>query len=339
MTTYIHKQVERARDGFNKVIARMPSGWAVMGDTQFLRGYALLLPDPVVPTLNDLDESGRQQFLTDMARLGDAVLAACAPVRINYEMLGNLEPALHAHVFPRYADEPEDLRTKPVWLYAPEYWDSAQHAYDEAKHGEVRDAIRTALMPDSPVVTSPLWQRAMSFAARAHCHQIRKDGCTPYVAHPVRVAMTIRDVFGCADEATLAAALLHDTIEDTGTDFDDLLELAGLDVAVLVAAMTKDMRMPEAERETEYDRQLEASDWRARLLKLADVYDNLSDLPGRTRDASARRMIAKAERAVALGRRDAGVNPIMARAIRGVEAQIAAAESRLMESPRSGWED
>ncbi len=126
MTTLIHKRVQLCRDGaYEKCIAKMPSGWAVMGDVQFLEGYCLLLPDPVVPDLNAMDMSQRQAFLTDMTRLGDAVLAITNAVRINYEMLGNLEPALHAHVFPRFNDEVAELRTSPVWFYdwenAPEF--------------------------------------------------------------------------------------------------------------------------------------------------------------------------------------------------------------------------
>ena len=53
---------------------------------------------------------------------------------------------------------------------------------------------------------------------RAHAGQVRKDGRTPYVAHCFRVTMTVRDVFGCTDPVCLCAALLHDTIEDTGVD-------------------------------------------------------------------------------------------------------------------------
>jgi guanosine-3',5'-bis(diphosphate) 3'-pyrophosphohydrolase len=122
-----------------------------------------------------------------------------------------------------------------------------------------------------------LWQRATSFAARQHAGQLRKDGVTPYFAHPVRVALTVRHVFGESDEVALAAALLHDLIEDTTTDYDDLLETFGQDVADAVAALTKDARLPESEREAAYDRQLAAAPWQARLVKLADVYDNFFD--------------------------------------------------------------
>ena len=116
--TAIHQQVEAARRGeLPRVIARMPSGWAVLGDPQITRGYSLLLPDPVVSDLNALTGDARRQFLEDMAKLGDAVLATTGAERINYEILGNVEPALHAHVIPRHASEDPGLRKKPVWLH------------------------------------------------------------------------------------------------------------------------------------------------------------------------------------------------------------------------------
>jgi len=69
MTTAIHKQVDDARAGtLARVIGRLPSGWAVLGDPQILPGYCLLLPDPVVSQLNDLTGHARRQFLEDMSR-------------------------------------------------------------------------------------------------------------------------------------------------------------------------------------------------------------------------------------------------------------------------------
>lgn len=118
MSTLIHQRVALAREGrYEKTICRLTSGWAVLGDVQFLRGYSLLLPDPVVPHLNALTPAARTQFLSDMALLGQAVLNITKAVRINYEILGNQDPALHAHVFPRYDTEPPELKTRPVWFY------------------------------------------------------------------------------------------------------------------------------------------------------------------------------------------------------------------------------
>ncbi len=142
MTTIIHKRVASCQQGtYPKAICKMRAGWAVLGDVQFLKGYSLLLPDPVVPHLNAMDSTHRQQFLEDMAHLGEAVMAVTDAVRINYEMLGNLEPALHAHVFPRFDTEPETLRTKPVWLYD---WDAAP-AFDSNRDSPVMQAIHNYL--------------------------------------------------------------------------------------------------------------------------------------------------------------------------------------------------
>lgn len=119
----------------------MRSGWAVAGDPQVLPGYCLLLPDPVVPHLNALDAQHRSVFLDDLAALGDALLKVTGAVRINYEILGNLEPALHAHLVPRYAHESADLRTRPVWFYD---WSSAP-AFDPVAQAAFVQAVRAAL--------------------------------------------------------------------------------------------------------------------------------------------------------------------------------------------------
>jgi diadenosine tetraphosphate (Ap4A) HIT family hydrolase len=142
MTTAIHRAVEAARRGENPcVITRVASGWVVLGDPQVLRGYCLLLPDPVVSDLNAMNEPERALFLRDMSRLGDALLRVTACKRINYEILGNLEPALHAHVVPRYADEPPDHRSKPVWTYD---WSKASK-FDTARDGALMHAIAEAV--------------------------------------------------------------------------------------------------------------------------------------------------------------------------------------------------
>ena len=129
--TAIHRQVHAARRGeLARVITKMESGWAVLGDPQITRGYCLLLPDPVVPHLNSLSGGARELFLRDMTALGDAVLELTNAERINYEILGNVEPALHAHVIPRYATEDPDLRKKAVWLHD---WSSAAPIDDYAR--------------------------------------------------------------------------------------------------------------------------------------------------------------------------------------------------------------
>jgi diadenosine tetraphosphate (Ap4A) HIT family hydrolase len=135
------------------VMARMQSGFAVIGDTQLLPGYSVLLTDdPSANHLTDLDWPRRKQFVFDMTLLGEAVERACKPNglrRMNYEILGNEYPVLHGHVYPRYEWEPVERITGQVCRYPREVRDAPEHAYSDERHGELRAAITaelTALM-------------------------------------------------------------------------------------------------------------------------------------------------------------------------------------------------
>jgi diadenosine tetraphosphate (Ap4A) HIT family hydrolase len=140
--TAIHRMVERCRaDDYPARVARLTSGWVVMGERQVFAGYCLLLPDPVVAHLNLLEHSERMQFLADMARVGDAVLAATGALRINYALFGNAEPALHAHVLPRRADEAPGIRTVQPWALD---WQAAPQ-FSRAVHGELQRRIASHL--------------------------------------------------------------------------------------------------------------------------------------------------------------------------------------------------
>ena len=146
-----------------------------------------------------------------------------------------------------------------------------------------------------------LWQTASALNTRAHKHQLRRDGETPYSSHPSRVAMTCACLFNNTDETVIAAALLHDVIEDTTIDYDDIAEDFSPLVADIVAALSKDPRMIESSREPAYDAQLAAGPWQARLVKLADVYDNLSEC---ATDAACRKLLDKVDRALKLAEND-----------------------------------
>ncbi|MCH8821934.1 MAG: bifunctional (p)ppGpp synthetase/guanosine-3',5'-bis(diphosphate) 3'-pyrophosphohydrolase [Planctomycetes bacterium] len=146
-----------------------------------------------------------------------------------------------------------------------------------------------------------LWQEACAFAARAHLHQLRRDGKTPYFSHCVRVALTVALKFDCTDEKILAAALLHDVIEDTTVDYDEVLHHFGKEIADIVAALSKDMRMIESKREPAYDAQLAAGPWEARLIKLADVFDNITDADT---EKAQQMLVGKAHRALKLAEGD-----------------------------------
>ena len=142
------------REGTNETaICRVSSGWVVIGDVQFLKGYCLLLADPVVPSLNDLPENRRVQFLREMSILGDVLLGVTDARLINYEILGNAEHALHAHLFPRYADEPDEYRRRPAWMYAKAYRNSIR--FDAERDRSLMARIRAGLQDREVLLDTP----------------------------------------------------------------------------------------------------------------------------------------------------------------------------------------
>jgi diadenosine tetraphosphate (Ap4A) HIT family hydrolase len=144
MTTYIHRQVEAVRLGIvPSLICRVPSGWVVLCDMQYLSGYCILLPDPVVSSLNDLDRSNRSEYLCDMATVGDALIEVTGAYRINYAIFGNSDPALHAHIVPRYLSEPDQLRHGPPWAYGSEIMDTQK--FDLERDRELMQKIAGAI--------------------------------------------------------------------------------------------------------------------------------------------------------------------------------------------------
>ncbi|MFD6939027.1 HIT family protein [Streptomyces goshikiensis] len=147
-TDWRHDRIGSAHRGENPtVIRRLDAGFAAIGDRQFLPGYSVLLTDdPAVTRLSDLPRPRRLAYLTGTERLAEAVERACARLdpafrRVNIEILGNTDPYLHAHVWPRYDWEPADLVRLPVWLYGEEeYWRGERHAL-APRHDALRAAI------------------------------------------------------------------------------------------------------------------------------------------------------------------------------------------------------
>jgi diadenosine tetraphosphate (Ap4A) HIT family hydrolase len=87
-------------------VAEIETGYVVLGDYQFFRGYTLLLGRAHLPELHDLPRAERVLFLTEMSEVAEAVFRWVRPRKLNYELLGNAEPHLHWHLFPRHADDP-----------------------------------------------------------------------------------------------------------------------------------------------------------------------------------------------------------------------------------------
>jgi diadenosine tetraphosphate (Ap4A) HIT family hydrolase len=128
------------------VLAELNSGYAVIGDVQFLPGYCLLLSrNPSAKALAELSRVERVRFLADVDLLATAVEAACRRMdpqfrRVNIDILGNADAFVHAHIWPRYDWEPAELVWRPVWLY-----DLASWRDPSSQLGSAHDALRGAI--------------------------------------------------------------------------------------------------------------------------------------------------------------------------------------------------
>jgi (p)ppGpp synthase/HD superfamily hydrolase len=124
-----------------------------------------------------------------------------------------------------------------------------------------------------------LVSRAADFAARRHVGTRRKGADRqPYVNHLAEVAELLAVATAGADAALVAAGWLHDTIEDTATDRDELASLFGDDVALLVTEVTDDKTLPKAERKRLQILHAPKISPRARMIKIADKTSNLRSL-------------------------------------------------------------
>ena len=121
--------------------------------------------------------------------------------------------------------------------------------------------------------------QALAFAAHKHRDQRRKDaGASPYINHPIALADILVNEGDVTDHVVLCAAILHDTIEDTETSYDELVRAFGREIADVVAEVTDDKALDPAVRKAlQIDHAAHASP-RAKLVKLADKTCNLRDL-------------------------------------------------------------
>jgi GTP diphosphokinase / guanosine-3',5'-bis(diphosphate) 3'-diphosphatase len=121
--------------------------------------------------------------------------------------------------------------------------------------------------------------RALEYAADRHRNQRRKDlGQTPYVNHLIVVADLLAETGGVSDPAVLAAAVLHDVVEDAGVTSAEVAERFGPDVAGLVAEVTDDKTLEKNERKRLQVEHAPHLTQRAKLIKLADKIANVTDV-------------------------------------------------------------
>lgn len=120
---------------------------------------------------------------------------------------------------------------------------------------------------------------AVEFAARKHRTQKRKDHeASPYINHPVAVANLLANEGGVDDLVTLQAAVLHDTIEDTKTTYEELVEHFGAEVADVVVEVTDDKKLPKDERKRLQVEHAPHKSLRSAMVKIADKTCNLRDM-------------------------------------------------------------
>lgn len=118
---------------------------------------------------------------------------------------------------------------------------------------------------------------AREFAKLKHAGQKRKDGKTPYWHH-LRQVVSNLEKLETSNADLLCAGWLHDTIEDTTTDYDALRDRFGKKIADTVSQVTKDKRLPQKSRELQYLRQLKNASLDAKIVKLCDIAANIADL-------------------------------------------------------------
>jgi diadenosine tetraphosphate (Ap4A) HIT family hydrolase len=124
------------------VIAELDTGFAVMGDSQFFRGYSLLLCKSPATELDELPHAIRLRFLEEMSQLAEAVRNATGAFKLNYESLGNLVHHLHWHVFPRRESDPDPKA--PVWGQMPKLGSDAdtQSKFNPERDRGLLESIR-----------------------------------------------------------------------------------------------------------------------------------------------------------------------------------------------------
>ena len=115
---------------------------AISGADAFTLHATYGIPVEVVESLNALDQASRSQYSLDVIRAGDALLAVTDAWRINYETLGNAEPALHTHLVPRYRWEPDEKRRRPAWVGYD--WPTSRR-FDPAQDGPFVERMRRQL--------------------------------------------------------------------------------------------------------------------------------------------------------------------------------------------------
>lgn len=141
----ICRRIGEAREGRHVgLIAELDTGYAVLGDSQFFRGYSVLLSKTPVTELHELPRATRVRYLEEMSQLAQAVGRVTACHKLNYECLGNQVHHLHFHVFPRRETDPDPRM--PVWGQMPQGPAAETYKLDPARDGAMIEDLRRELI-------------------------------------------------------------------------------------------------------------------------------------------------------------------------------------------------
>lgn len=150
---------------------------------------------------------------------------------------------------------------------------------------EYQERVFTRLAKRISGKNHPRIMAAHALSKRAHEGQLRDEGM-PYFIHPLRVANSLIEEFDVRDGDMICAALLHDVVEDTGMPLSAIKEMFGASIARLVKNLTR----PRPKRETILHKKISKGrkymatmrcDWPTRMIKCADMLDNMRCWPGR----------------------------------------------------------
>lgn len=140
----ICEQIRACREGRHAgFIAELQSGFAVLGEQQFYRGYSVLLCKEPATELHELSPGMREVYLREMSQLAEAVAMVVRPHKLNYECLGNVAHHLHFHVFPRQLSDPDPKA--PVWGQIPSGENAARWKLDRERDAALARDLGIAL--------------------------------------------------------------------------------------------------------------------------------------------------------------------------------------------------
>lgn len=114
---FICNAIEEIKAGkFRDLVAELKSSYVILGDQQFYRGYCILFAKDHATELYLMPADSARTLFDEVRLTAEAIATVVKPWKMNYECLGNSVPHVHWHLFPRQANEADDLKRGPIWL-------------------------------------------------------------------------------------------------------------------------------------------------------------------------------------------------------------------------------